>query len=66
MKNYWEIRERHVDVKYCRANLSKDLANKLDVTRIFLAEYLKTLEKQGYVKFKRTGSVKVCWGGRRE
>ncbi len=37
----------------------KELVEKLDVNRTFLAGYLKALENQGYVRLKRIGSAKV-------
>lgn len=37
----------------------KQLAEKLEVNRIFLAGYLKALENLGYVKSKRIGSAKI-------
>lgn len=37
----------------------KQLAEKLEVNRTFLAGYLKALENQGYVKSKKIGPAKV-------
>jgi len=37
----------------------KELTEKLNVNRTFLAGYLKALEDQGYVKLKRVETAKV-------
>ena len=37
----------------------KQLAEELDVNRVFLAGYLKALEEQGFVKSKKIGPAKV-------
>lgn len=37
----------------------KQLAEKLDINRTFLAGYLKALENQGYVKSKKIGPAKI-------
>jgi hypothetical protein len=59
VKNYWKIRELYNDVKYWRPDLSKHPANKLSVDRTFFADYLKFLEKQGYIGSKRKEHAKV-------
>jgi hypothetical protein len=65
VKNYWEIRELFDDVKYWRTDSSKDLANKVDSIRTFTCNFLKALEKQGYVMSKKIESVKVYFKGNR-
>jgi len=65
VKNYWEIRELFDDVKYWRTDSSKDLANKVDLIRTFTYNFLKALEKQGYVMSKKMVPVKVYFKGDR-
>jgi hypothetical protein len=65
VKNYWEIRELFDDVKYWRTDSSKDLANKVDLIRTFTCNFLKALEKQGFVMSKKIESVKVYFKGDR-
>jgi hypothetical protein len=59
VKSYWRIHELYDDDKHWRPDLSKYLASKLCVNRTFFADYLKALEKQGYIGAKRKEHAKV-------
>ena len=44
----------------------KEMAEKLEVNRTFLAGYLKALENQGYLRSKRIGPARVCFNMKRK
>jgi hypothetical protein len=62
VKNYWKILELYNGVKNWRPDLNKYLTGNVGVNRTFFADYLKALEKQGYIGSKRKNMLKFFRG----